>query len=307
MSLREKYGKVAVIMGGDSSEREVSLISGAQALEALLSLGVDAHKFDPVEEPMEKLVVEGFSRALLMLHGGTGENGVVQAVLEYLKIPYTGSGVEASAISMDKYRTKLLWQHFGIPVAKSQLVLKNDYIKNKFKLEIKLPFVVKPAFGGSTIGLSKVFDLDKINAAINLAFEYDKAILIEEFIDGAEYTATVCGDKVYPFVKIEAPQGEYDYTNKYFTDDTKYLCPYDLGAIQAEIEKYALLGYNAVGASGVTRIDFMLDKDNKPYFLEINTLPGMTPHSLVPMAFKACGIDFKELCLQILDGASIGH
>ena len=306
MNLRSKYGKVAVVMGGDSSEREVSLMGGNAILQALLDSGVDAHKFDPKEHPIYKLKEDGYDLAFLNTHGKHGEDGTLQGALEYLQIPYTGSGVLASSVSMDKYRTKLIWQAFGIPMPRGQHVQNEKFNYNEFKLEFDLPVIVKPSCGGSTVGLSKVYNLNELEAAINLAFLYDNAALIEEFIFGDEYTITVNEDKAYPIVKIEAPENNYDYEHKYFSDDTVYICPYDLGEVQPVVEKYARLGYEALGARGVARLDFMIDKNNKIYFLELNTLPGMTGHSLVPMAFKAAGIDFAELCLHILDGANLG-
>ena len=311
MCLKQKashgeYGKVAVLMGGESSEREISLISGNAVLESLLQSGVDAYAFDPALTPLSELQSQGFGRAILMTHGKRGEDGILQGALEFLRIPYTGSGVMASSIAMDKYRTKLIWQALGIPVAKSQYVQKNGFNYADFKLALNLPVVVKPAQEGSTLGLSKVYKTEQLEAALNLAFSKDCAVLVEEMIIGDEFTVTVCDGVVYPTVKIEAPQDNYDYQNKYFTDTTKYTCPFDLGRLQPLLEQYALAGYNAVGASGVARLDFMLDQKNDLCFLEINTLPGMTGHSLVPMAFKATGVDFAALCLIILDGAHLG-
>jgi D-alanine-D-alanine ligase len=306
VDLRSKYGKVAVVMGGDSSEREVSLMGGNVILQALLDSDIDAYKFDPKEQPIYKLKEDGYARAFLNTHGVHGEDGALQGALEYLQIPYTGSGVLASSVAMDKYRTKLIWQAFDIPMPRGQYVQNKKFNYNEFKLELDLPVIVKPSCGGSTVGLSKVYNLNELEVALNLAFKYDNAALIEEFIFGHEYTITVNEEKVYPVVKIEAPGNNYDYDHKYFSDDTVYLCPYDLGEIQPIVEKYARLGYTALGARGVSRLDFMIDKNNKIYFLELNTLPGMTGHSLVPMAFKASGIDFAGLCLHILDGAKLG-
>ena len=304
MDLKQKYGKVAVVMGGESSEREVSLISGNAVLTSLIKSGVDAYGFDPKVTPISDLATNGYARAVLMTHGTRGEDGTLQGALEYLKIPYTGSGVMASAIAMDKYRTKLIWQAIGIPVASSQYLQKSSY--SNFKLELSLPVVVKPVDAGSTIGLSFVTKIEQLNDAINLAFEYDNAVLIEKMVIGREFTITVCDGVVYPVIEIIAPQGNYDYQNKYFTDNTKYICPIDLGQLQSSIEANALKAYNAIGARGVTRLDFMLNEANEVFFLEINTLPGMTGHSLVPMAYKAKNIDFDGLCLSILDSARLG-
>lgn len=306
MDLKYKYGKVAVIMGGESSEREISLISGNEVLDSLLKSGVDAYPFDPAVTPLSMLTEHGYSRAVLMTHGKGGEDGVLQGALEFLRIPYSGSGVMASSIAMDKYRTKLIWQALGIPTAKSQYVRKDGFKYADFTLMLNLPVVVKPASEGSTMGLSKVYEIEKLEAALSLAFSKDTALLIEELIVGDEFTVTVCDGSVYPVVKIEAPQDNYDYENKYFTDITKYICPFDLGVQQLTVEKYALAGYQAVGARGVARLDFMRDKNGVIYFLEINTLPGMTGHSLVPMAFQARQVNFSALCLMILDGARLG-
>lgn len=303
--MNKKYGKVAVLMGGNTPEREISLISGRAILESLQKSGIDAYAFDPAEKPLQNLQSDGYARAFVIIHGKGGEDGKLQGALEYLGIPYTGSGVMASSIGMDKHRTKLIWQSIGIPMAKSQYLEKTGYKQGDFKLQVKLPVVVKPVDDGSTLGLSKVYDENQLYQAIDFAFQNSERVLIEEMIVGDEYTITVFDGKVYPVVKIEAPEGEYDYQNKYFTDDTKYICPYDLGALQQKINDWALAGYNAIGASGVARLDFMVDKENNVYFLEINTLPGMTNHSLVPMSLAAAGYSFDQLCLMILDGASI--
>jgi D-alanine-D-alanine ligase len=304
--LKKKYGKVAVIMGGRSSEREISLVSGKAVLETLQRLGVDAHAFDPYLEPFAKLEQGNYTRAILMTHGRYGEDGTLQGVLEYLKIPYTGSGVLASALAFDKYKTKQIWRNYAIPMAKEQYIKKNEFNAAKFILELHLPVIIKPSREGSTIGIQKVFSPEALIPAIENAFKYDSAVLIEELIIGDEFTVTVFNNEAYPLVKIVAPDANYDYNNKYFNDSTQYICPFELGPLMKDIEKYAILGYNAVGARGVTRLDFMLDKNNKLYFLEINTIPGMTGHSLVPMAFKAKGYSFEQLCLKILDDAHLG-
>lgn len=306
MDMKNKYGKVAVVMGGTTTEREVSLMSGQAILDSLLKSGIDAFAFDPAVEPLEKLKELKADRAFLIIHGKNGEDGKLQGALEYLNIPYTGSGVMASSIGMDKHRTKLIWQAIGVPVAKSQFVEKNSYCSDSFELNVNLPVVVKPADDGSTLGLKKVFAINELNAAIDYAFNKSSKILIEEMIIGSEYTITIIDGVIYPIIKIEAPLGEYDFENKYYSDETKYLCPYDLGDLQSIVEKYALDGYNAIGATGAARLDFMLDESGKLYFLEINTLPGMTGHSLVPQSAAAKGINFDQLCLLILDGAALG-
>jgi D-alanine-D-alanine ligase len=307
MNLKQKYGKVAVVMGGNSSEREVSLISGNAVLSSLIKSGVDAYSFDPAETPISELSTQGFKSAVLMTHGKRGEDGILQGALEYLRIPYTGSGVMASSLAMDKYRTKLVWEAIGIPVADSQYVKKSGFDYNKFKLEIELPVVVKPVNEGSTLGLTFVNSIERLKGAIDLAFTHDSELLIEKMIIGDEFTITICDGVVYPVIKIVAPEGNYDYQNKYFTDVTEYICPFDLGELQLVIEEYAIRAYNAIGARGIARLDFMLDKNRKIFFLEINTLPGMTSHSLVPMAYSAKNINFDALCITILDNARLGN
>lgn len=304
--MHEKYGKVAVIMGGDGSEREISLISGERVLASLIKSGVDAYAFDPKENNICDLIADKCDQAFLVTHGKRGEDGLLQGALEYLKIPYTNSGVLASSLSMDKYRTKLIWQAYGVPMAKDQHLRKDEFILAEFNLELTLPVVVKPVHDGSTVGLTKVYKEEDLAEAITLAFSNDSDILIEEMIIGDEYTITICDDMILPSIKIEAPGGEYDYKNKYFTDDTRYICPADLGDMQNQINIWAIRGYHAVGARGVARLDFMIAKDGGVYFLEINTIPGMTPHSLAPMAFAANGVDFDQMCLHVLDGAKLG-
>lgn len=303
--MQKKYGRVAVLMGGDTTEREVSFMSGKAILASLIKSGVDAYAFDPKEEPLENLKQHGCDRAFVIIHGKNGEDGKLQGALEYLKIPYTGSGVMASSIGMDKYRTKLIWQTLGIPVARSQFVEKAHYNPAIFKLDLQLPVIVKPADDGSSLGFSRVLKAEDLAKAIERGFEKSNKILIEEMIIGDEYTIIMMDGKVYPIIKIEAPDGEYDFEHKYYSDDTKYLCNYDLGELTPQIEKWALDGYNAIGAEGVARSDFMIDKNGNVYFLEINTLPGMTGHSLVPQSFAAVGVNFDQLCLMILDGAGL--
>lgn len=300
-----KYGKVAVLMGGDSTEREVSFLSGKAVLNSLIKSGVNAFAFDPLEEPLEKLKEYNCDRAFNLIHGKNGEDGKLQGALEYLKIPYTGSGVTASAIGMDKYRTKLIWKSLNIPVAESVYLEKDSYNKEDYKLTIALPVIVKPADDGSSLGFSRVTKIEDLYAAIDKAFAKTNKILIEKMIIGSEYTITIFDGKVYPIIKIEAPDGDYDFEHKYYSDETKYLAGYDLGELHKSIEKWALDGYNAIGASGVARSDFMISNDGQVYFLEINTLPGMTGHSLVPQSLASVGINFDDLCLKILDGTSL--
>lgn len=301
---KKKYGRVAVVMGGDGPEREVSLISGKRVLESLQKSGINAYAFDPKVRPIHELITDRADIAFLVTHGKRGEDGLLQGALEYLGIPYTNSGVLASSLSMDKYRTKLIWRNFAIPLALDQYITKDR--RQNFKLELNLPVVVKPVHDGSTLGLSKVYKSEDLETAIDLAFQNDHEVLIEEMIIGEEFTITICDGEILPVIKIEAPDGDYDYNNKYFSDETNYICPYDLGELKAEVENLALLAYQAVGARGVARLDFMLDKNKKVYFLEINTIPGMTPHSLVPMAFAATGVGFDEMCLYLLGGARLG-
>jgi D-alanine-D-alanine ligase len=296
-NLTQKYGKVAVIMGGTGSEREISLMSGEKVLASLVNSGVNAYAFDPKHHNICQLLADKVDRAFLTVHGKHGEDGLLQGALEYLKIPYTNSGVLASSLAMDKYKTKLIWRAFDIPVATDVLLKKSEFCFHDFKLPLELPVVVKPVHDGSTLGLTKVYHEDQLEGAINLAFQNDTEILIEEMIIGDEFTITICEGEVLPAIKIEAPCGEYDYQNKYFTDDTRYICPANCGTLHEQINQWALTGYNAIGARGVARLDLMVSADKKVYFLEINTIPGMTAHSLVPMAFAAKGINFDQMCL----------
>lgn len=302
--MNNKYGKVAVIMGGDTTEREVSFMSGKAILASLLKSGIDAIAFDPAEEPIENLKKYNIDTAFVIVHGKNGEDGKLQGALEYLKIPYTGSGVMASSVGMDKYRTKLIWQSIGVPIAKSQFVEKKSF-SDDFVLSLSLPVIVKPADDGSSLGFSRVYKVEDLVPALEYSFQKSDKVLIEEMILGDEYTITIVDGKVYPIIKIEAPDGDYDFEHKYYSDDTKYLCGYDLGSLQPQIEQWALDGYFAIGASGVARSDFMISKDGNVYFLEINTLPGMTGHSLVPQSLASVGINFDKLCLMILDGAGL--
>jgi D-alanine-D-alanine ligase len=307
-----KYGRVVVIMGGDSPEREISLIGGNAVYDALRRCKVDVHKFDYAITPISELIAQKFDRAVVILHGQGGEDGALQGLLEVLKIPYTGSGILASSIAMDKYRTKLIWGSSGIPMAKSRYLTKVAYIEriqkqSELQLELALPVIVKPNYGGSTLGITVVYQKDELKKALDIAFMQDDAVLIEEFIVGDEYTVVISEDKLYPIIKIEPPKQKdsYDYQDKYFTNDTNYVCSPDLGILQESIEAYAKLGYEIIGARGIARADFMISKSGQVYFLEINTIPGMTSHSFVPMAFSAVGIDFDELCLYMLSLARL--
>jgi D-alanine-D-alanine ligase len=303
---RKQFGKVAVLMGGRSAEREISLLSGGAVLAALREHGVDAHAFDPKERDLFELKRENFDRVFIALHGRYGEDGTVQGALELLGIPYTGSGVMASALAMDKWRTKLIWQVVGIPTPKDVLVNESsDW--NAVARTLRLPLIVKPVHEGSTIGLTKVFAVSDLPAAYALAARHDRMVLAEEFIDGQELTASILGDTALPLIRIEAPQGNYDYQNKYFSEETKYYCPAGIEAVVEEaIRKAALHAFHVLGCEGWGRADLILRADNTFSFLEMNTSPGMTGHSLVPMAARQAGLAFPDLVARILEFAHVG-
>jgi D-alanine-D-alanine ligase len=308
MSAGGDFGKVAVLMGGPSSEREISFLSGNAVLAALRGEGVDAHAFDPAERELFELRREGFDRVFIALHGRFGEDGTVQGALETLKIPYTGSGVMASALAMDKWRTKLVWLASDIPTPRYRVVAADtDWMR--VVAELGLPLIVKPAREGSTIGITKVakVDDDELRIAYDEAARHDSLVLVEEFVAGMELTASILGRDALPLIRIEAPQGNYDYHNKYFSDETKYFCPSGLPpAKEREIRAGALTAFDLIGCTGWGRLDLMLRADGSYSFLEVNTSPGMTGHSLVPMAARQAGIAFPELCLSILRGAHVG-
>ncbi|HEX4762978.1 MAG TPA: D-alanine--D-alanine ligase [Usitatibacter sp.] len=298
-------GKVAVLMGGPSAEREISLISGKAVLAALRSKGVDAHAFDPAEREIFELKRDGFARAFIALHGRFGEDGTVQGALEVMKIPYTGSGVMASALAMDKWRTKLVWTAAGIPTPK-YVMARRDTDWDKVVARLKLPLIVKPAREGSTIGLTKVRSAKEAVPAYEMAAKFDELVVVEEFVAGQELTASVLGETALPLVRIEAPEGNYDYQNKYFTDDTKYYCPAGIRAeVEDEIRAVTLKSFRVLGCRGWGRADVMLRPDGTYSFLEMNTSPGMTGHSLVPMAAKAAGLAYPDLCVKILEAAAL--
>ena len=301
------FGKVAVLMGGSSAEREISLMSGGGVLKALRSKGVDAHAFDPKERDLFDLKREGFARCFIALHGRGGEDGTIQGALEVLGIPYTGSGVMGSAIGMDKWRTKMVWIASGLPTPRFR-ILEEKTNWSSVARELKLPLIVKPANEGSTLGLTKVLSIKDLPAAYELAAKkYRDVALAEQFVDGPEYTASVLGEEALPLIRIEAPKGNYDYQNKYFTDDTKYHCPSGLPAKKEKaLQALTLRAFRAVGCRGWGRVDIMLDKRGRPWLLEVNTSPGMTGHSLVPMAAKAVGIPYEDLCVRILEMARVG-
>jgi D-alanine-D-alanine ligase len=303
-----EFGKVAVMMGGPSAEREISFLSGNAVLKALRDSGVDAHAFDPAERPVAELKRDGFERVFIALHGRFGEDGTVQGALEVLGIPYTGSGVMASALAMDKWRTKLVWIAAGIPTPRYRVVdAKTDWWS--VVAELGLPLIVKPAREGSTIGITKVttVDHDELRLAYMEAVKHDALVIVEEFIAGIELTASILEDRALPLIRIEAPQGNYDYHHKYFSDETRYYCPSGIAeAAERAIQAQSLLAFTLIGCSGWGRLDLILKPDGAWQFLEVNTSPGMTGHSLVPMAAKEAGISFPELCVQILRGAHVG-
>jgi D-alanine-D-alanine ligase len=302
----KRFGKVAVLLGGRSAEREISLLSGNAVLGALRERDVDAHAFDPKERDISDLKLENFDRVFIALHGRYGEDGTVQGALELLGIPYTGSGVMASALAMDKWRTKLMWQAVGIPVPKDVLVNEtSDW--NAVVRSLGLPLIVKPVHEGSTIGLTKVRTVAELPAAYELAARHDRMVLAEEFIDGQELTASILGDTALPLIRIEAPQGNYDYQNKYFSDETKYHCPAGIrGDAEQTIRDAALHAFKVLGCEGWGRADLILRANKTFSFLEMNTSPGMTGHSLVPMAARQAGLAFPDLVMRILEGAHVG-
>lgn len=299
-------GKVAVLMGGASAERDVSLMSGRGVLQALRSRGVDAYAFDPAQSELGELQRGGYARCFIALHGRHGEDGTVQGALELMKLPYTGSGVMASSIGMDKWRTKLVWQAVGIPTPEYE-VLTADSDFAEVEARLGLPLMVKPAHEGSSIGIVKVSEPGQLAAAWHDAASLDRLVIAERFIAGREYTAPVLDDQALPLIRIAAPEGNYDYQHKYFTDDTQYFCPCGLPEnLEAQMRDTVLRAFKVLGAEGWGRIDIMLDDAGRFYLLEINTSPGMTSHSLVPMAARVAGIEFDALCLRILDGAHVG-
>ncbi|MBA2659705.1 MAG: D-alanine--D-alanine ligase [Nitrosospira sp.] len=300
------FGKVAVLLGGRSAERAISLKSGKAVLDGLRCRGVNAHPFDPAEQPMEALRQQGFNRVHIALHGRYGEDGTVQGALELMELPYTGSGVMASALAMDKWRTKLLWQAAGINTPRHLLLNpKSDF--DAVVKELGLPLIVKPSREGSTIGLTKVTTATDMLKAYESAAKHDMMVLAEQFIDGPELTVAILGETALPVVRIQAASGLYDYQAKYVSEDTRYFCPSGLSAAKENaIQMLALQAHKVLGCEGWGRVDVMLDKSGKPYFLETNTSPGMTDHSLVPMAAQEAGISFEDLVLRILELAHVG-
>ncbi len=309
-----EFGKIGVLYGGRSAEREVSLMSGEGVLAALKSKGIDAHGFDPALRSLSDLAAEKFDRVFIALHGRYGEDGTLQGALEQLGIPYTGSGVMASSIAMDKVMTKRIWLSHDLPTPRF-LVLDAQATAceelRKVADQLGLPLMLKAPHEGSTIGISKVNDYAGMDEGFTHCAKYDEAVLAEEFITGRELTVPVLGRgrsaRALPIVEIRAPQGNYDYQNKYFSDDTQYLCPAPLdAALTQKIQTLAVRAFNAIGCVGWARVDFMLRADDsEPFLLELNSSPGMTGHSLVPMSAKAAGVSYEDLCVEILRSAAL--
>ena len=311
-----QFGKVAVLMGGRSGEREVSLMSGQGVLAALRARGVDAHAFDPAERPMDDLKREGFARCFIALHGRFGEDGTVQGALELLGIPYTGSGVMASSMAIDKVMTKRVWHAEGLPAPRHVLLRRGEFTAEEVDAipgKLGLPLIVKPAREGSSLGVTKVKSADQIQSAVAAAIALDTDVLCEQFIAGDEVTCPVLGEgagaTALPVIHIVAPDGEYDYQNKYFTDVTEYRVPCDLPAgEEAAVQALVVDAYRVLGCRGWGRVDVMIDgATRQPYLLEVNTSPGMTSHSLVPMAAKAAGTSYEDLCLELLANATLDY
>ncbi|MCW5653017.1 MAG: D-alanine--D-alanine ligase [Hydrogenophaga sp.] len=308
----QALGKVAVLMGGRSAEREVSLMSGHGVLAALRSKGVDAHAFDPAERDLTELRREGFQRCFIALHGRFGEDGTVQGALELLGIPYTGPGVMASSVAMDKLMTKRIWVAEGLPTPAWRQVRSAAQTLEAFKA-LGSPMIVKPVREGSTIGLTKVTDASQCEAAYALAARLDPMVMCEQFIAGDEVTCPVLGTgdqaRALPVIRIVAPDGNYDYQNKYFTDDTQYIVPCGLpDGEEAHIQALVLKAYQTLDGRGWSRADVMIDaRTRKPYLLELNTSPGMTGHSLVPMSAKAAGLSYEDLCVRLLASAALDN
>ena len=308
------FGKVAVLMGGSSAEREISLLSGNGVLAALRSQGVDAHAFDPSQRELHELKRDGFARCFIALHGRHGEDGTVQGALELLGVPYTGSGVMASSIAIDKVMTKRIWIAEGLPTPRFVRLAADQQAREQLRAVpdlLGLPLVVKPPREGSSIGITKVAGYSDMQGAVELAARFDADVLCEEFVEGEEVTCPVLGAgataEALPVIRIVAPEGAYDYQNKYFTDVVRYDCPSGLPAVEeAEIQRIVLAAYRLLGCRGWGRADLMIRaSDRKPFLLEMNTSPGMTSHSLVPMSARAAGISYEALCVRLLAAASL--
>ncbi|MGO2336114.1 D-alanine--D-alanine ligase [Providencia sp.] len=300
--------KVAVLLGGTSAEREVSLQSGSAVLAGLRQAGIDAYPIDTKDFPVVTLKEAGFDKVFIALHGRGGEDGTIQGMLEFLELPYTGSGVMASALSMDKLRTKQLWQGAGLSVSPYISLTKQQYAEKTKQqiaeqaMHLGLPLIVKPSLEGSSVGMSKVDSLEALPAALELAFRFDETLLIEKWLSGPEYTVAVLGDETLPSIRIQPPGIFYDYEAKYLSDETQYFCPSGLNAqLESALSELAINAYKTVGCRGWGRVDVMQDSDGQFYLLEVNTSPGMTSHSLVPMAANQAGLNFSQLVVRILE------
>jgi D-alanine-D-alanine ligase len=295
----QDFGRVAVLMGGWAAEREVSLVSGQAVLDGLLRRGVDAHGIDADPQVLSVLADGRYDRVFNVLHGRGGEDGVIQGGLDVLGLPYTGSGVLGSALGMDKYRSKLLFRSLGLPTPPFELIRSAADLARVEALGF--PLMIKPALEGSSIGMSRVENADELQAAWRKAAEYDSHVMAEAWVEGAEYTAAVLGERALPLIRLETPHAFYDYDAKYVADDTRYLIPCGLDAArEAELQGLALAAFEAIGASGWGRVDILMDRAQRPYLIEVNTVPGMTGHSLVPMAAQAVGLSFDDLVWSIL-------
>ena len=291
---------IAVLMGGYSAEREISLMSGKAVYKALLKNNVECFPFDLTEDNLDKLWIKEFDKAFIVLHGRGGEDGYIQSLLDKRKIPFTGSGVEASNLCMNKAHTKDVWLKHELPLSPSIVATQGKPID---PIDFPLPWAVKPTMEGSSIGITKVENKNELDTALELAWQYNDEALIEHWIEGDEYTVAILGNQALPSIKIISDHDFYDYDSKYFSNKTEYLCPSDLSEQQEKnIRTIAMKAFNLTGASDWGRVDFILDKNKNPYLLEINTVPGMTSHSLVPMAAKAAGMNFEQLVLKILHG-----
>jgi len=295
------FGRVAVMLGGFSSEREVSLDTGSAVLKALQNRGVDAHAWDPAERSIAEFAAAGFDRVWIALHGPGGEDGAIQGALQWLGLPYTGSGVMASALAMDKVRSKRVFDAAAIPTPDYAIVRSRSHAVLAAE-EFGYPLILKPSCQGSSVGMTKVFDPDDLNAAVDLALSFDDVAIVERCIVGQEYTVAVLQGEALPSIRSETPRVFYDYQAKYESDRTLYHCPgTSSAAVEQQYAALALAAFAELGCSGWGRVDFMTGSDGQPLVLEVNTVPGMTSHSLVPMAAKASGIDFQELCWRILE------